>query len=38
MILGSISSNTIESARVWLDHAEGLSLSQFHCEWGFVSF
>ena len=38
MILGSISSNTMESAGVWLDHAEGLSLSQFHCEWGFVSF
>ncbi|KAG2409763.1 Protein TOM THREE-like protein [Vigna angularis] len=25
----SISANTIESARIWLDHAEGLSLSQF---------
>jgi len=37
-ILGSISTNTIESAGIWLDHAEGLSLSQFLGEWGFVSF
>lgn len=34
----SISSNTIESTGIWLDHAEGLSLSQFFGERGFVSF
>ena len=35
--LGTIDSDTIESARVWLDHAKGLPFSQFLGEWGFVS-
>jgi hypothetical protein len=26
----SIGKNTIESSRIWLDDAEGLSFSQFH--------
>lgn len=38
VILGSISSNTIESAGIWLDHAEGLPLSQLFREYGLVSF
>lgn len=36
-ILDSTGSDTIESAGVWLDHAEGFPLSQFCGEWGFVS-
>lgn len=35
---GSTDSDTIESARIWMDHAEGLPLPQFLGEWGFVSF
>lgn len=38
LILGSTSSNTIESSGIWLDHAEGLPLSQLFRQWGFVFF
>ncbi|KAF5737797.1 tobamovirus multiplication protein 3 [Tripterygium wilfordii] len=32
--LGSIGEDTIESSRIWLDHAEGFSFPQFPCKWG----
>lgn len=36
-LLDSTSSDTIESAGVRLDNAEGFPLSQLCGEWGFVS-
>lgn len=37
LVLGSTSPYTIEGARVWLDHAEGLPFSQFLGERRFIS-